>query len=92
MSASGASTIVLGVKHEMVDDQLLLAIEEVTERDRLIARALEEILLVDLDHGELTALSGKDIALVRILLFFLEKNLTGGKPLFTTANLLIINA
>lgn len=87
VSASRTSTIVFRIEHEVIDNELLLTIKEVAERNLLVAGAMEDILLVYLDHGKLTALGSKNVALVRICLFFLEKSFTSGKPLFTTANL-----
>lgn len=88
VSATRASTFILGVEHEVVDDELLLVVKEIAERNYLVARAMEDILFVYLDHGQFTTLSGENVALVGICFFLLEKSFASGEPLFSTANLL----
>lgn len=85
--AAGTAAVVFGLEHEVVDDQLVLALEEIVEGHRLVAGALEEILLVYLDHGQLAAFGGENIALVRVLFLFFEKSFAGSLPFFTTNNL-----
>jgi hypothetical protein len=71
----------------VVDDELLLVAEESFERQRLAVRAVEEVLLVDLDHGQLAELGGGSVLGARDLLFLLQQRLAGGEPLLFGNNL-----
>jgi hypothetical protein len=71
----------------VVDDELLLVAEESFERQGLAVRAVEEILLVDLDHGQLAQLGSGGVLGARDLLFLLQQRLAGGEPLLFGDNL-----
>jgi len=64
----------------VVDDELVLAGEEVLQRQRGAVRAVELVLLVDLDHGQRAHLGGEGILDAGGLLFLLEELLPGGEP------------
>jgi hypothetical protein len=69
---------------------LVLAVKEVVEGERLVAaRALEEVGLVNLDHGQGAALGGEDVASVGEVFFFGEEGSAGGEPLFAVDDLVL---
>jgi hypothetical protein len=50
-----------GGEHEVVDDELAASVEQVAEA-RLAAGALEDVVLVDADHGLPASLGGQRVA------------------------------
>ena len=69
--AAGTPFLPLGTEHEVVDDQLASAVEEVGER--FLARGrIKDIVLLDLHPGKLAALGGNGVALASELLFARE--------------------
>src|SRR5690349_19853329 len=76
---------VLGPEHEVVDEQLRAAAEQVGERRRAVRR-LELIVLVDGDPGQLLAAPGDLVAAARQLLLGLEQVEPRGQPLLAGAD------
>jgi hypothetical protein len=77
--AAGATFVPVRAEHEVVDDELAAAGEQV--RQRLLAvRAIKYIGLLDLDPGQLAALSGELIAQPSEFLLFGQEALAGGEP------------
>src|SRR5581483_8342620 len=68
------------IKHKMVDNQLAAPIEEV-KQTRLAVRPLEEIQLVDLDHGQPATFGTEPVSRARGCLFLDEQGRSRGKPL-----------
>ena len=89
--ASVASALGVRAKHEVVDDELVFAVEEVLERQCRSLRTLELVLLVDEDHGELADLRAQSILGPRKLLLLLEERLAGGNPLLSGDNLCLLS-
>ncbi len=75
----------------MVDDQLGTALEDVDEAHRAV-RAVELVVLVDLDHGELAALGIERIPLPGQVLLLREQLLAGGRPLLSGGDLRIAHS
>jgi hypothetical protein len=69
-----------GGKHEVVQDELASAIEEI-QQARLAVRAVEDVVLVDLNHGQPTALGGQGVTRPGGLLFPGEQVLADCLPL-----------
>jgi hypothetical protein len=70
--ATGAPVVPLGVEHEVVDDELRAALEQVEQRPRAVG-ALELVGLCDLDHRELAALGVEPVALAGEVLLLVEQ-------------------
>ncbi len=77
--AARAAVVPARVEHEVDEDQLAPALEHV-EQVRLPLRALEDVLLVDLDHREPPPFGAQGIALPGKGLFLHEQRLAGGFP------------
>src|SRR5437868_10082665 len=75
-----AAGLPVGAEHEVVDDELAAAVEQVGEA-RLAARAGELVVLGDLDPGQVAARGGEPLALVGELLLAGEQLLAGLEPL-----------
>ena len=75
-----AAVIPARVEHEVVDDELTPALEQV-EQPGLTFGAVEDVLLVDLDHRQLAALSVHRVALAGELLLMGQQLLAGHEPL-----------
>src|SRR5688572_9200163 len=69
-----------GGEHEVVDDELAAAFEQI-EQARLAVGALEDIVLVDEDHRLPTALGGQLVSRPRGLLLLDEELVMGKLPL-----------
>src|SRR4029079_14977133 len=78
--AARAALVPLGMEHEVVDDQLRPAVEQLAQRPPA-ARALELVGLGDLDHRELAALGVEPVALAGEVLLLLEQLAASGVPL-----------
>jgi hypothetical protein len=87
--AALASTLSVRAKHEVVHDQLVFVTEQVPEGDRSVG-SVELVVLVDVDHGELANLGGEGVLGAGKLLFLVEESLTGGEPLLSGYNLLLL--
>ncbi len=69
----------VGAEHEVIDDQLALAAEQVGQR-LLAVRSVEHVSLVDLHPGQLASFFAQRVARFRERLFLGEMRLAGGKP------------
>src|SRR5262249_43968737 len=78
--AALAADVVLGREHEVVDDQLAAAVEQVGER-LLAVRALEDVLLLDRLPGQGLPLPGHLVAGARELLLLSKELLARLEPL-----------
>jgi len=67
------------MEHEVVDDQLQPVVEQVDQAN-LPARAVECVVLPDLDHGQVAPLAIERVTLPGQLLFLGEQLLAGGQP------------
>jgi hypothetical protein len=65
----------------MIDDQLAAAAEQVSQRF-LAGRAVEHVVLLDLDPWQFAALRAEPVARAGQLLFMREKRPARGGPLF----------
>ena len=63
----------------MVEDELSAAIEQI-DQPRLAVRTLEDVALVDLDHGEPTALGRERVSCARMRLLLAEQLVASGLP------------
>src|ERR1700704_5645364 len=79
--ARGTATGVVGAEHEVVDQQLGAAGEQVGER-RGSGLGVEGVVLLDADPGQCLALSGELVAAACGLLLGLAQGEAGGQPLF----------
>src|SRR5271156_4557810 len=79
--AAFAALFPAGAEHEMVDDQLAAACEQLVER--LFARwSVEHVALVDLDPRKFAALAAEFIAPMSELLLFCKKRFARLNPFF----------
>jgi len=62
-----ATLLPIRTEHEMIEDQLTASVEEIGQR-LFALRAVEDILLVDLDSRQLATLVAKRVSLMRELL------------------------
>src|SRR6266849_5064251 len=72
-------------KHEVIDDELAASLEQIEQSDFAL-RALEDIVLFDLDHRLPAPFGRQRIALTRGSLFFCEQLLMSSLPLFLRNN------
>jgi hypothetical protein len=75
-----ASLILVGTEHEVVDEQLSAALEQI-EQGRLAVRALEDVGLVDENPRQPAAVGGERIACARGFLFPGEQLVASRLPL-----------
>jgi hypothetical protein len=66
-------------EHEVVDDEVAMISKKIPQL-RAALLTIEGILLLDLDHGKLSALRGRRISLPREFLFLGEQRFAGDKP------------
>ena len=78
--AARAALLPVGAEHEVVDDQLPAALEQVGQPD-LALRAGEAVVLGHLDHRQPAALGAQRVAAAGQLLLLLEQRRAGGEPL-----------
>ena len=88
--AAGAARVLLvdaepEAEHEVVDEQLRAAVEEVGERLRPLVR-LEGVRLLDRHPGQLSAPAGELIAAAHVLLLGHEQLLAGRQPLVSRSH------
>jgi hypothetical protein len=69
-----------GVEHEVPDDQLAAAFEQVEQR-RVAIGPLEHVLLLDRDHRQHAALGVQRVAAAGQLLLLGQQLHAGGQPL-----------
>ena len=75
-----AAGLVARAEHEVVDEQLTAAIEQLRERARAVV-GVEAVLLLDADPRQLASLARQLVAQPRVLLLADEQLLAGGRPL-----------
>jgi hypothetical protein len=85
--AAYTSLVVLGTKHEVVDDELLAALEKVGEGDLLSVQGGESVNSVDFDQAEFCALGGELVGDAESFFLLDEEGFAGYKPLLTGENL-----
>src|SRR5580700_1391916 len=78
--AARATLLPIRAEHEVVDNELALAVEKIRER-HFPARPVENVILLDFDPRELPPFDAERILLTRELFFFLQKFLASGSPL-----------
>src|SRR5205807_10184011 len=84
--AARAAVLPLRVEHEVVDDQLRTVLEHVDEADRTV-RTVEDVVLLDLNHGQVAPLGVERIPPPGQVLLLCEQLLTGGQPLVSRSDL-----
>src|SRR3954465_1163474 len=84
--AARAADVLVVEPHEVVDDELAPALEQVGEAELRAARAVEHVVLVDLDHRQPPPVGVERVALAREALLLLEQLLAGGEPLLAREN------
>jgi hypothetical protein len=85
--AAGAARVLLvdpepEAEHEVVDEQLGAAVEELGQRLLPVVR-LEDVLLLDRHPGQLLAPAGELVALPHVLLLGVEQLAPGRQPLLS---------
>jgi len=88
--AAGAAFLPLGAEHEVVDDELASAIEQVSE-SLLSGGRVEDVILFDFDPGKLAAFGCDGVALVGEFLLFGEESLPGYEPFLSRDYLRVID-
>jgi hypothetical protein len=83
--ARGASGGVVRAEHEVIDEQLRSALEEIRERYRPVV-AFECIVLVDANPGKLLSASGQLVAAPRQLFLIGEEFEAGREPVFARSD------
>src|SRR6476660_1559805 len=78
--AARAALLPVRTKHEVVDDELTVAAEEVREAD-LPVRCVEHVVLLDADPRQLAALASEFVALPRELLLLRQVSAAPLDPL-----------
>src|SRR5919201_3332366 len=86
--AGGAAGGVVGSEHEVVDDELRAAVEQLRQRACAVL-GVEAFLLLQRHPGELAPLPREFVAEPRVLLPPSEERLARGEPLFPCSDLLI---
>jgi hypothetical protein len=84
--AARAALVPLGVEHEVLDDELAPALEDV-EQGHLAVLTGEDVVLVDAHHRHPAAIGVQGILDARQLLLALEKCAAGGEPLLSGGDL-----
>jgi hypothetical protein len=77
--AARAALLPVRAEHEVIDDQLALAAEQIGER-LLAVRGVEHVVLVDLLPRQLAPFAAQRITRARERLFVGEMRLAGSKP------------
>src|SRR5436305_2045557 len=83
---AGAAGCPARVEHGVVDDQLGAVLEQVDESDRAV-RTVEGVVLLDLDHGQVTALHVEGVALPGQVLLLGEQVEARRQPLVPCGDL-----
>src|SRR4051812_50077475 len=78
--AGRAAGLVAGAEHEVVDEQLAAAVEQLRQRARAFVR-LEAVLLFDANPGQLAPSPGQFVTQAGLLPFPSEPPLPGNPPL-----------
>jgi len=78
-------------EHEVIDDELVLAAEQIRER-YLARRPVENVFLLDFDPRQLAALKIQLVAQLRELFFFHQKFLASGEPFFLRNHLAVFDS
>ena len=80
-----AAGLVARAEHEVVDDQLTSAIEELGKRARAVV-GVEPVVLLDRNPRQLASLASQLVAQPRVLLLADEQLLTGDCPLLSRSD------
>lgn len=88
VGASVAANLFVGAEHEVVYDELGLALEEIAEGDCRAVFVVKGVLLVYLDHGEGAALFRQLVVGAGEFLFLFEEIFAGGEPFVAAYDLL----
>src|SRR6266568_849948 len=88
--AAWAAFLPVGAKHEVVDEELTVATEEIGEGDFAVG-GFEGVIFFDGRPGKLAALGGEFVAEVGELFFFGEVGFAGFEPFFGRNNLMSIH-
>src|SRR5206468_11094519 len=88
--AMGATFLPAWPEHEMIDNELTLAAEQIAER-HIARRPVENVFLFNFDPGQLAALKVQLVAELRELLFFHQKLLARDKPFFLRHDRAVFN-
>ena len=86
--AGRAAGLVARAEHEVVDEQLAAAVEQLRQRARAVV-GREPVLLLDPDPGQLAPLPGQLVAQPGVLLLAREQLVAGGRPLLAAHDLVI---
>jgi hypothetical protein len=84
----GAGGLVARPEHEVVDEQLGAAVEELRQGLRAVV-GVEAVLLLDPQPRQLAALPGQLVAHPGVLLLALQQLLAGSRPLLATHDLVL---
>jgi hypothetical protein len=80
--AGFAALVPVRVEHEVVDQQLTTALEQVGQAG-LAVRAAEDVFLVNLDHRQLAPLGVQRVSLTGEFLLLRQQIPAGGQPLIS---------
>jgi hypothetical protein len=86
--AARATLLPSGTEHEVVDQQLAAPAEQVGEA-LLAVRPVEDVLLLDLDPGQLTALRAQLIAQPREVFLLAKELLARSEPVLSRHDLML---
>ena len=86
--ARRATCLVAWAEHEVVDEQLSAAVEELRQRPRALV-GLQAVLLLEWDPGQLAALACELVAHPGVFLLALEQLLASRLPFLTAADLVL---
>lgn len=87
VAATTTTLVIARLEHEVIDDELVIALKQVAKSNGSIIRALERVCLVHLDHGQLAPLLIDGVIGDGELLLHVQELLPRGEPLITTNDL-----
>jgi hypothetical protein len=84
-----AALLPIGAKHEVIDDELAAALEQLAQTLAAVG-PVEDVLLLDPDPGERAPLLVQLVALSGQLLLLRQESAAGGQPLFLRDDLVLV--
>ena len=88
--AAGAGLLPLRTEHEVINNELAFAVEEIGERF-LAARGFENVIRFDFDPGQLAPLRGHSVTLARELLLAGQQFFAGHEPFLSRNDFRVID-
>jgi hypothetical protein len=89
--AGRAARLIAGAEHEVIDEELRPAVEQLGQGPDAVV-GLEAVLLLDPDPRQLAPLPRQVVAHPRVLLFAHEERLASGQPLLPACHLVVGHA